>query len=195
MRHLLGIALLASGCDRIFGSEFVPGAPVDATIDAMPDAFVFDPSLCPADYMLVLSTGRYRVITMAATATAHVDDCNDDLPEGTHLASTETANEAVLIHDALELVPVSRYYVGVFQPLGAASTDADWRVVTGEALPAGLWDGASPDDGDRMENGRENFGAIYSNAAGGTFLYDEHPNVLGGAVCECDGRPIVVTPP
>lgn len=194
MRAVLGLAVLASGCDLVFSAEFVP-APVDAAIDATADAFVFDPSLCPEDYTLVLSTGRYRVIFDAAIASVHVADCNDDLPEGTHLASTETANEAVLIHDKLPLSPVTRYHVGAFQSLGAASPDADWRVVTGELLPAGLWDGASPNDGDGTENGAENYGAIYSNAAGATFLYDEPANTLGGAVCECDGRSIVVAPP
>lgn len=191
---LVGLAVLASGCDLVFSAAFVP-PPVDAAIDATADAFVFDPSLCPDDYTLVLSTGRYRVITTAAIASVHVGDCNDDLPEGTHLASTETANEAVLIHDKLSLSPVTRYYVGAFQSLGAALPGTDWRVVTGEPLPEGLWDGASPNDGDGTENGAENYGAIYSNAAGGTFLYDDSATQLGGAVCECDGRPIVVAPP
>jgi hypothetical protein len=203
----IAIAVLASACgftpnpDSVDASTSHPDAhdpidagphvtPIDAKVflDAMtPPAF--DPTMCPTGYsnntVTASPNSRYRVINQGAGFTTHFTTCMNDHPGWTHLVVLDTTLEATEIHTALGNNP---YYVGAVQPPDQATEGTGWLQVTGETVPAELWQAGQPNDnGDNIENNEQNVTAAddstgLMNDVSGSFEY------LG--VCECDGKSI-----
>ncbi|MEO8841667.1 MAG: hypothetical protein ABI591_00630 [Kofleriaceae bacterium] len=208
--RFLAIIVLASACGFSPNSASVDARtdhldghhdPIDASHVTPIDAFefhdamsppAFDPAMCPSGYTNHLVTAspnsRYRVTNQADVFSALYNACKNDHPGWTHLVVLDTTQEATQIETALN---GNSYYVGAVQPANQAMVTAGWLQLTGEAVPADLWQTSQPnDDGDNFENNEQNLTAVDNtsglmNDVAGSFQY------LG--VCECDGKPIAAT--
>ena len=205
--RLLAIMVLVSACGfspnlaSVDAQDGHPDAPhpIDAPPHVTPpDAFVFqdamtppafDPAMCPTGYTNTSVTAspnsRYRIIAQSAGFSAQYAACKNDHPGWTHLVVLDATLEATQIHAVLA---GNSYYVGAVQPANQATPSTGWLQLTGETVPANLWQPSQPNDnGDSIENNEQNVTAVddatgLMNDVSGSFQY------LG--VCECDGKPI-----
>jgi hypothetical protein len=190
------VVVSVSGCDIFLGIHEPLHATRDASVrpdvaaakpDAKPDA-AFDPATCPSGYGVTLpsSTSKYRLIATTATISVHHADCKDDLAGATHLIALQTAAEATELGNAVAGSSV-RVWVGLIQKPTATTPSTDWFVLTGEMLPANLWDVAEPEDAGGGENGAEQIAFVEPATRK---LKDDNSGKTYHAMCECDGRPI-----
>jgi len=199
MVRVVATCLLVSlgGCDVLLGLEqplrgdaqVGDGPRADVMRDMAIDA-PFDPSMCPADYSITLAStpqSRYRLIATSATISVQHADCKDDRAGATHLIATQTQNEAIDLGNAVGSSPV-RVWVGFAQLLTATTPTADWYMLTGEMVPAAVWDGAEPEDNGGGENGAEQVAFVEPVTHK---IRDDNPTKTYYAMCECDGRPVV----
>lgn len=177
-------ALAACGFEHGHLDDVTIGSTADAEIDTVM------PVACPASYTLTLAstTTKYRVIsTPAAFAPLHAE-CNGDQPGRTHLASFETATEAMQMRDAIVALGNpggTQFYVGAVQKPNQTTTTAGWYVFTGGALDPGLWV-STPNDDNAGENNEENLGALNTS----DLMHDVTGDLAYPAICECDGLAI-----
>jgi hypothetical protein len=162
----------------------IDAAAIDGPADAaMIDAPPFDVAMCPSTYnrTVVSSQTRYRVIVGDAAFATHHADCNDDLPDKTHLVVFDSPQEATEV----AAIAGAFFYFGGVQERGAANPSSAWFGFDGEPL-VGAWDPSEPVDIDGVENNEQNLAGSEINAehwdVGGAVLYN--------AICECDGVPI-----
>lgn len=170
-------------------------APIDASIDAPPDARVFDPAAdCPGSYPITLAgqTSRYRIILGGQPWWVHGADCNDDRAGFTHLAAVDNASELMAIMTRLNATTgltggQGNAYVGGVQLRNQTTDSAGWLAITGGPLLA-MWDAGEPNDGgDNIENSAENFTMLERTR---TSLIDVPGTASFSAMCECDGNPV-----
>jgi hypothetical protein len=187
---------LVAGCGfRISGSAD-PGAmdadpdtgeAIDADLDGNPmDAMIDAPVLasdCPPTYVAIGTlVSRYRLISTAADAEAQFTACNGG---GTHLAVVDTQTEANALRqfiDGITNLPSSFVYIGSVQDPTAMTTAGGWISATG-AFNDDFWQNGEPNDTAGIENGDEQFAAIWR-------LHDLLADVSNSkmpALCECDG--------
>jgi hypothetical protein len=179
---------MPDAADDALADALLVDAMADAMADAMIDApLVVDAPMCPATYALTIGTSRYRVIATDAVVGTQNTDCNDDQPGRTHLVALDSLGEMTALIPLLGPPPPSgQWFVGNFQKASQATTTAGWLLITGGALPAGLWAPGQPDDlgGATGEDNTQNISSIQSDG-----LHDNTATITGGGVCECDGKP------
>lgn len=192
---VLNVMVSLCGCDMLLGLEqplrgdaavAMADVAADATADMAPDAG-FNPAVCPAGYTITLPSApqsRYRLINTAAPLSTQHANCKNDLVDATHLVAMQTAMEFTELGNAVASSPF-RVYTGAVQlPTGMTTTDM-WFLLTGEMLPANLWDAAEPEDTDGSENQQEQFAFIEPTTRK---LRDGNTVASYYAMCECDGR-------
>jgi hypothetical protein len=182
------LAIVVAGCQ--FSSGVVPR---DGAVDVPPDMPIdvpgFDPSVCPVDYLTIIPsvpTSRYRLLLTSAKYSAQHANGVDDEMGLTHLVVFNSHAEAKEVGAAYGMAagigPNSVFYIGAVQPPNQASPSSSWLWLTGGPVVE-TWANGAPNDGDNVENNREN--AARSVWSG--LLEDAFPTLLGNAVCECDG--------
>jgi hypothetical protein len=151
-------------------------------------------ALCPIGYDVAIGTSRYRIINTNAVFRVQHDACRTDTPGTPHLVALDSVAEMNALMPILLMqnpqADLGSYFVGGVQMTNQATPAAGWLLITGEPLPAGLWDipSAQPDDqgGAAGEDNYQNIAALHSADT----LHDHIGSTPSGAVCECDGKAI-----
>jgi hypothetical protein len=191
------VALLAmlAGCGFEHGRLDDPtiGSTADGGTDGATAIDTPAPVTCPSSYTMTLpsTTTKYRVIATPAAFASHHAACNQDQSGGTHLASFETATEAMEMRDAILAMsspPGTQFYVGAVQKPSQTTTTTGWYVFTGGPLDPSLWV-STPNDDNAGENNEENLGALNT----GDLMHDVTGDLAYPAICECDGLTIDAT--
>ena len=199
MGRVAVICLVASGCSSVFGLDKPMRAmdaaddgaitPIDVPMGSDGRDTAFNPATdCPLTYSAIVqsSTSRYRIITTATSLKAQHEACKNDLPDATHLVALQTGVEALNIGALVSGSPV-RLYIGAVQLPNQQQTDAAWFALTGEPLVVS-WDSTEPNDIDEAENNEEQIAFIQPSTKK---VRDEAGLDMYGAICECDGLPVV----
>ncbi len=186
-RRWAALLLLTAGCDAVFGVDdaYRPDAAADAAI-----VDGYDTTQCPTTYVQIgVLSSRYRLVTSTARPWDHADDCADDAPGATHLVAFSDQLEVQTIQAILDSsASLTITFLGLVQMPVATTPGEGWVQLTGEpALP--VWELGQPNDGmdNAPETGQEQFGAMSKGRIG---IIDVRATQVGGALCECDGRPV-----
>ncbi len=175
-------------------------AEIDAMVDPEIDAPIDSPPMleCPVSYITVGNeTSKYK---LHATGRTFVGQHNTCVAEGTHLAVIDTIEEAAALRqlvDATSGLPTSSFGPFVFigsaqldgQPMTSAGRSMGWISATGPFTSAPFWENGEPNDISGVENGDEQFAAIWRDH---DLLVDLAGNGSFAGLCECDGKPITV---
>jgi len=131
----------ATDADDVDPNDADIDAPIDASIDAPIDA---PPPACPGTYNIVTSTGRYKFQAVAMNHGLAEDDCDDDAPGRTHLATFENAgafdSDISTINPGNSAIPF----------IGASCADIDcgneqnWMWSSGVRVDESLWADSEP---------------------------------------------------
>ena len=167
--------------------------PVDAAIDAPPDALPFNPATCPSGYNIQIDStrtvSRYRLVVAQGNFWAHAANCDDDLVDATHLVMPQNVQEIIELSEYID--PLSNtgsdFHVGAVQATGAASLTEGWVLLDGTPVPSTVWAAGSPFDDDGVENG-ENSVAFFDKSPSVERMFDTGGTAGRGGVCECDGK-------
>jgi hypothetical protein len=182
--------------DMDTGSDSGMDADIDARdIDASIDGPFVTP--CPADYSVTSGTSKYKLQTVGRTYRAQYMAC---MTEGTHLAVIDSAQEALALRqliDGTSGLPTSSFGPFVFigsaqqpgQPMTSAGRAMGWISATGPFTSASFWENGEPNDISGVENGDEDFAAIWR---GHDLIVDLAGNGSFAGVCECDGLPVTL---
>jgi hypothetical protein len=175
------------------GFEAPSGVPIDAKVDAAPDARRFDPRLdCPASYDITLSgqTSRYRMILEGHNVVQQNAACAADQIGATHLVALDDVNEIAVVQARVNTtagLSQGCVWVGGVQLRDQVNDSTGWLMITGGPL-APMWDPAEPNDGgDNVENNVENYVIL---GGGRASQIDVGGGPTFGAMCECDGKPV-----
>lgn len=157
-----------------------------APVDAAPG---FDPTTCPTNYVIMVpsSASRYRVRSPDVWWN-HEQNCGGDTSGKSHLVVFDSASEAA----QLRLMVSGSFFVGAVQARNQTLATSGWSWLTGETIAAEAWELAQPDDGDGIENNRENLAIESGGAGGGLRDFDtvSSSSLQAQGVCECDGKPV-----
>lgn len=106
----------------------------------------------------------------------------------THLVVFDSPTEAAELHAVLT-VP---FFVGAVQSQTQSSPSSGWSWLVGGAVTSAAWELAQPDDGDGVENDRENLAIDPGTAGGGLRDFDSvsSSSLQAQGLCECDGKPV-----
>ena len=198
--------------ELVCGSDGVCHAPgstacslIDAGVDSV-DARIGDaradgqgfPADCPSDYTISIpstaSTSRYKLLTTDdKNYWLHEEDCRNDVPGATHLATTQTTierNELGGIVDSMIAGSGAYVYVGAVQRPDAVAAVGGWLWFDGQPVDMGLWASGLPFDAGDGEQNHDAQTAMLDTTMG---LIDVTGNADLEAVCECDGIAIDAT--
>jgi hypothetical protein len=174
-------------------------APVDTALDTMmtiidgpPIDAAWTVDDCPPTYQEIgAQATRYFLRTSAMSVTDHHEACAAD---GTHLAVLDTASEAAALRqfvDGTSGLPSNAFgafvWIGVAQRTNQVSVGSGWISATGAQFPTQFWHSGEPNDGLGIEDGEEQFGAIWRNH---DLVADIREDDDMAGLCECDGAPI-----
>ena len=172
----LALAVLATGCDGVFGLERTY-APSDAAIDAEP---------CPMTYSAV--TGATHVYRLEMEMRLWIDaeeDCRNDSASGiTHLVTFRDAAELHALQAGFGAqFPFIRVHVGYARNVGAAPLDKlSFQAVTMGPAPMDSWDSVEPNN-----TSAGGIQETVTSVTGNEDLADDNPNTPRPYVCSCDG--------
>lgn len=167
----------ATDANDVDPTDAATDAPIDAAIDARVDAPL---PACPGNYNIVTNTGRYKFQAVAMNHGLAEDDCNDDAPGRTHLATFENAGsfdiDLATINPGNSAIPF----------IGASCGDIDcnspknWRWATGVRVDESLWEDSEPG------GIAETIGAAVRNS--GTWKIQSMSAAIETRpyICECD---------
>lgn len=158
--------------------------PVDTPIDGS-----FDPANCPIDYTYTVPsvpTSKYRLLLASAKYFVQYTDCVNDSSGLTHLVIYNNQTEAMQVGAMYGAVagfgPNSVFYIGGVQAPNQPGPATSWLWLTGGPILT-MWSNGAPNDGDNIENNRENVARSVTSG----LIEDALASLLVNGVCECDG--------